>query len=200
MNAKAKHIIICAINCNDFNRVSSCISAEEMWDRLEVTYQGSNKVKEDKISMFVHEYEMFTMHENEDIKSMFTRFTNITNALQTLDKVFTNSQMELLGSLMTHELSIKKRDNDEEKEKRKKKVIALKFFTNEKTEDDSDEELAIITRKFKRFYANKKKFGGKPYKKTHPQKGETSKLDEIICYECNELRHFKSDCPRLKKK
>ncbi|GAV69967.1 zf-CCHC domain-containing protein/UBN2 domain-containing protein [Cephalotus follicularis] len=174
---------------------------------------------------------MFIMHENEDIKTMFTRFTNITNALQALDKVYTNSEMVrkilrclprvwmpkvtaieeakdlntlplegILRSLMTHELSIKKNDDDEEKEKRNKKVVALKSSINEESEDDSDEELALITRKFKRFLTNKKKFGGKPYKKTHPQKRETSKLEEIICYECNKSGHFKSDCLMLKKK
>ncbi|GAV83195.1 DUF4219 domain-containing protein/UBN2 domain-containing protein [Cephalotus follicularis] len=77
MNAKSKYIIICSINSNDFNRVSSCVSAKEIWDRLE----GTNQVKEAKISMLVHDYEMFTMNGNEDIKTMFTRFTNITNAL-----------------------------------------------------------------------------------------------------------------------
>ncbi|GAV61109.1 UBN2 domain-containing protein, partial [Cephalotus follicularis] len=59
---------------------------------LEVTYEGTNQVKKAKISMLVHDYEMFTMHKNEDIKTMFTRFTNITNALQYLDKVYTNSE------------------------------------------------------------------------------------------------------------
>ncbi|GAV61608.1 hypothetical protein CFOL_v3_05135 [Cephalotus follicularis] len=54
MNAKAKHIIICAINSNDFNRVSSYILAKEMCDRLEVTFEGANKVKEATISMVVH--------------------------------------------------------------------------------------------------------------------------------------------------
>ncbi|GAV60725.1 UBN2 domain-containing protein, partial [Cephalotus follicularis] len=93
INAKAKDIIICAINSNDFNRISSCISTKEMWDRLEVTYEGTNQVKEAKISMLVHEYEMFTMNENEDIKSMFSRFTNIINALQALDKTYSNSEM-----------------------------------------------------------------------------------------------------------
>ncbi|GAV56902.1 UBN2 domain-containing protein, partial [Cephalotus follicularis] len=91
-NAKAKHIIICAINSSDFNTVSSCISAKEMWDRIKVTYEGTNQVKGAKISMLVHDYEMFTMNENEDIKSMFTRFTNITNALQVLDKIYSNSE------------------------------------------------------------------------------------------------------------
>ncbi|GAV77203.1 UBN2 domain-containing protein, partial [Cephalotus follicularis] len=136
INAKAKHIMICSINSNDFNRISSCVSAKEMWDRLEVTYEGTNQVKEAKISILVHDYEMFTMNENEDIKSMSSRFTNIINALQALDKIYSNSEM----------------DDDEEKEKKKKKIVALKTSQIEDSEDDDDdddEELAFITRRFK---------------------------------------------------
>ncbi|GAV92341.1 zf-CCHC domain-containing protein/UBN2 domain-containing protein [Cephalotus follicularis] len=172
------------------------------------------------------------MNENEDIKSMFSRFTNIINALQALDKTYSNSEMvrkilrclprtwmpkvtaieeaknlnvlaleDLLGSLMTHELSMQKKDDDEEKEKKKKKIVALKSSQTEESEDDDDddEELAFITQKFKKFLASKKKFCGRPNKKFH-QKGEASKLEEIICFECNKPGHYKSDCPRLKKK
>ncbi|GAV81416.1 UBN2 domain-containing protein, partial [Cephalotus follicularis] len=123
---------------------------------------------------------------------MFTRFTNITNALQALDKIYINSEMvrkilrslpriwmpkvtdieeakdlntlpleDLLGSLTTHEFSIMKIDDEEENEKRKKKVIALKSSTNEEIDDESDQELALITRKFKKFLESKKKFGRK---------------------------------------
>ncbi|GAV66436.1 UBN2 domain-containing protein, partial [Cephalotus follicularis] len=92
-NAKAKHVIICAINSSEFNRVSSCNSAKEMWDRVEVTYEGMNQVKDAKISMLEHEYELFSMNEDGDIKSMFTRFTNIINALQSLDKTYSNSEL-----------------------------------------------------------------------------------------------------------
>ncbi|GAV79906.1 UBN2 domain-containing protein, partial [Cephalotus follicularis] len=123
---------------------------------------------------------------------MLTRFTNITNALQALDKVYTNSEIvrkilrclprmwmhkvttieeakdlntlpleDLLGSLMTHEFSILKRDDEEETERKKKNVIALKSTTNEETDNESDQELALITRKFKRFLESKKKVGRK---------------------------------------
>ncbi|GAV86718.1 UBN2 domain-containing protein [Cephalotus follicularis] len=146
---------------------------------------------------------------------MFTRFTNIINALQSLDKTYSNSELGrkilrclprswlpkvtaieeaknlnllplevLLGSLMTHELTMKKRDGDEEKEKKKKKVVALKSSAIEDSDDDDDDdddELALFTRKFKKFLANKKKFGGKPNKKIH-QKGELSKKEEVICF------------------
>ncbi|GAV76503.1 UBN2 domain-containing protein, partial [Cephalotus follicularis] len=153
LNAKAKHIIICAINSNEFNRVSSCVSAKDIWDRLEVTYEGTNQVKEAKINMLVHEYEMFTMRDNEDIKTMFTRFTNITNALQDLaieeaKDLRTLPLEDLLGSLMTHELSIIKKDDEEEMERKNEKIVALKSSANEGIEEDSGQEMALIMRRF----------------------------------------------------
>ncbi|GAV65056.1 LOW QUALITY PROTEIN: UBN2 domain-containing protein, partial [Cephalotus follicularis] len=133
---------------------------------------------------------------------------DIINALQGLDKTYSNSEMvrkilrcfpitwmpkvtaikeaknlnilrleNLLGSLMTHELSMQKKDNDEEKEKKEKNVVALKSSTIEDFDDDDhDHELAFITRK-----------------------GESSELEEIICFECNKPGHYKIDFP-LKKK
>ncbi|GAV74950.1 UBN2 domain-containing protein, partial [Cephalotus follicularis] len=139
-NAKAKHIIICAINSSEFNRVSSCNSTKEMWDRLKVTYEGTNQVKDAKISMLVHDYELLSMNENEDIKSRFTRFINIINALQSLDKTYSNS--ELVRKVLKY---------DEEKEKKKKKVVALKsseIDDSDDNEEDDDEDLAPFTRKF----------------------------------------------------
>ncbi|GAV62619.1 zf-CCHC domain-containing protein/UBN2 domain-containing protein [Cephalotus follicularis] len=228
LNAKAKHVIICALNSNEFNRVLSCATAKEMWDRLEVTYEGTNQVKDAKINMLVREYEMFSMKENENISGMFVRFTNIINSLQSLNKCYTNSEMvrkilrclpkswmpkvtaieeakdlntlpleELLGSLMTHEMTIKNHEDDEEQYKRKKKVIAFKSSTTDSSEEDSDDEIALMTRRFKKYLA-KKKFGNKHFKKTFPSKTETKK-EEIICFECNKPGHYKSECPRLKK-
>ncbi|VFQ59756.1 unnamed protein product [Cuscuta campestris] len=39
---KAKHMIFCAINPDDYRRISSCSTAKEMWDKLEVTYEASS--------------------------------------------------------------------------------------------------------------------------------------------------------------
>ncbi|GAV74107.1 LOW QUALITY PROTEIN: zf-CCHC domain-containing protein/DUF4219 domain-containing protein/UBN2 domain-containing protein, partial [Cephalotus follicularis] len=92
LNSKAKHVLFCAVGPNEFNRISSCDSAKEMWDLLEVTYEGTNQVKK-KISMLVHEYELFFMHDNESISDMFTRFTTIINSLKNLGKSYSNQEL-----------------------------------------------------------------------------------------------------------
>ncbi|GAV87348.1 DUF4219 domain-containing protein [Cephalotus follicularis] len=42
LNAKAKHIIFCALSSNEFDRISSCESAKEIWDKLEDFHEEKN--------------------------------------------------------------------------------------------------------------------------------------------------------------
>ena len=62
---------------------------------------------------------------------------------------------ELIGSLMTYEITLAKKQ--QEKENKKKKSIALKATTKEEEEVEEekkieeDEDLALITRKFNKF-------------------------------------------------
>ncbi|GAV60785.1 UBN2 domain-containing protein, partial [Cephalotus follicularis] len=151
LNSKAKHVLFCAVGPNEFNRISSCDSAKEMWNLLEVTYEGTNQVKESKISMLVHEYELFMMHNDECISDMFTHFTTITNSLKKLGKP--NSNQELVrkilrclpkSSLMTHETTMKNHENVEVK---KKKSIAFKA-SKEDSESDGDGDVTLITSQF----------------------------------------------------
>ncbi|GAV75151.1 UBN2 domain-containing protein, partial [Cephalotus follicularis] len=136
-----------------------------------------------KISMLVHEYELFVMHDNECISDMFSRFTTIINSLKNLGKSYSNQELvrkilrclpniwtpkvtateeakdlstlpleQLLGSLMTHETTMKNHENVEVK---KKKAIAFKASKEESettwsdsdpssSEEESDEEVAHI--------------------------------------------------------
>jgi len=61
-----------------------------MWDKLEVTYEGTNKVKEARISSLVNEYELFKMAENENVEDMFSRFNKIICELKSLGMVYSN--------------------------------------------------------------------------------------------------------------
>ena len=44
-NLKAKNIITSALGMDEYFRVSNCKSAKDMWDTLQVTYEGTTDVK-----------------------------------------------------------------------------------------------------------------------------------------------------------
>ena len=52
LNSKAMNALFCALDKKEFHRVSSCESANEIWHKLEVVYEGTNQVKESKISRY----------------------------------------------------------------------------------------------------------------------------------------------------
>ena len=83
-NAQAIHTLSCALDVNEFIRIFGCETSKEIWDKLEVTHEGLNQVKESKISMLVHKYELFKIETNERIFEMFTTFTDIINGLNLL--------------------------------------------------------------------------------------------------------------------
>ena len=75
-------------------------------------------------------------------------------AIQEAKDLNTLSLEELLGSLMTHELMIQQKSEEESKMKR---TIALKAISENEEEEsgskqgENDNEVALLTRKFKRF-------------------------------------------------
>ncbi|PKA66215.1 hypothetical protein AXF42_Ash006912 [Apostasia shenzhenica] len=93
LNAKALNHLQCGLSPSEFNRICTLLTAYEIWSKLEVTYEGTNQVKESKINMLIYDYELFEMNPEESIKDMFTRFTNITNELISLGKIFTNEEL-----------------------------------------------------------------------------------------------------------
>ncbi|VFQ60914.1 unnamed protein product [Cuscuta campestris] len=100
-NAKAINILYCAVNPDDYRKISCCSTAKEMWDKLEITYEGTNQVREAKIDFLTHEYELFRMKENEKIDEMFERFSKIVNDLHALKKTYTDKELvrKILRSL-----------------------------------------------------------------------------------------------------
>ena len=62
---------------NECNRICQCKLVKKIWRLLEITHEGTNEVKESKINLLVHNYELFSMKENETIVEIITRSTNI---------------------------------------------------------------------------------------------------------------------------
>ena len=79
---------------------------------------------------------------------------------------------ELIGSLMTYELSITQKEEENEP---KRKTVALKSLVIEESSSDSiedledDEEMVVITKRFMRFMRKKKNFESRIEKKEMSQ-------------------------------
>ncbi|WRX26832.1 GAG-pre-integrase domain - like 10 [Theobroma cacao] len=209
INFKAINTLHCALTPTEFNKVSSCTTAKQVWEKLRIIHEGTSQVKESKIALLTHNYEMFKMEHGEDITSMFDRFTNITNKLSQLGKPILEHEL-ICGSLLTHELELKEEEEeDQRKAKEKKKSIALKAnILEEELEElscDDDEKLALVARKFRKLMSRRnrrltrigfRKDQGSSWKNRN--KIDSNKKEELICYECKKLGHIKFECPLLK--
>ncbi|XP_070008152.1 uncharacterized protein LOC142165157 [Nicotiana tabacum] len=67
VNAKAKNLMYNTISGEEYKKSPSCKTAKEMWYKLKATHEGTNKVKETRINLLVHEHELFQIKEGESI-------------------------------------------------------------------------------------------------------------------------------------
>ena len=102
MNAKAKYLLTYALSRSEYDKIISCDSTKEIQNRLQTLHEGTDQVKETKISMLVQQYEMFKMLEHENVDEMTTKFMHIINQLKALGKRYTNAEMvrKFLRSLL----------------------------------------------------------------------------------------------------
>ena len=57
LNAKAMNAFYCALNEVEYNRISLCTSAHDIWELLQVIHEGINQVKDYKIGALTQKYE-----------------------------------------------------------------------------------------------------------------------------------------------
>ncbi|CAL9121338.1 unnamed protein product [Musa textilis] len=101
LNAKAMNALFCSLDKNEFNRISSCETTFDIWRTLEITHEGTSRVKDSKVNLFLHDFELFQMTPSETIGDMYTRFTDVVNSLKSLGKYFSNFKLtnKILRSL-----------------------------------------------------------------------------------------------------
>ncbi|VFQ65633.1 unnamed protein product, partial [Cuscuta campestris] len=131
LNAKAINMIYCGVNADDYRKISRCETAKQMWEKLEVTYEGTAQVREAKIDHLTHEYELFSMKENEKIEEMFERFSNIINPLNLLGKTYTDREL------------VRKNEKDKRAPKKQRAYISWEN-DGSGSEDSETEEVANL--------------------------------------------------------
>ncbi|XP_070021365.1 uncharacterized protein [Nicotiana sylvestris] len=120
-----------------------CETAKEIWDKLEVTYEGTNKVEETRINLLVREYELFQKKDGESVEECFldsTKSLESSNLLEGLLKVANR------GDLIAFEKTHLYRQIQE-----KKKTVSFNATMAEpKNEDEveggeQDENIAMLS-------------------------------------------------------
>ncbi|XP_070050225.1 uncharacterized protein [Nicotiana tomentosiformis] len=91
-NFRAKKILVCGIGPDEYNRISACQSAKEIWEALQTSHKGITQVKQSKTDMLTTEYELFKMKDDESIQDMHTRFTSIINELHSMGEIITRNK------------------------------------------------------------------------------------------------------------
>ncbi|XP_009779465.2 uncharacterized protein LOC142175141 [Nicotiana tabacum] len=86
VSAKAKNLLHNAISDEEYEKISSNKIANEVWDKLEVTCDGTNKVKETRINLLIHDYELFQMKDRELVEEMFSPFNKIVRDLKSFGR------------------------------------------------------------------------------------------------------------------
>lgn len=74
----------------EYDKISTCEMTKKMCDKLEVAYEGTNKVKEARISSLINEYELFKSVDDENVKIMFSRLNKIVGELKSYRMVYSN--------------------------------------------------------------------------------------------------------------
>ncbi|KAH1046460.1 hypothetical protein J1N35_037244 [Gossypium stocksii] len=66
----AMHTLFCALGLDEYSKVSSCSNGNEIWDKLEVTYERTSQVKKSNVGIIILNYRTFKIKPEEDTKSI----------------------------------------------------------------------------------------------------------------------------------
>ncbi|XP_050909787.1 uncharacterized protein LOC127123628 [Lathyrus oleraceus] len=176
---KARNILISALSAKVLYLNSHYTSANSMWDDLQTLYEGSHDVNDSKINMFTEEFELFHRNpENQQIEK-FGEWKPKVIAIKESNGLSTLDITKLFGKLAKYENELNRIP-------------------------DSEEEIGLFIRRYNG-YLNRNRLkhidkGLVNFKNTHPPKKDHKKGDDdITCYECGKLGHYRPICPSLTK-
>ena len=79
-NSKAINAIFYGVSPDEFHRISQVETAMEAWTILEMTYEGTKKVKDTKLQMLTTRFEELKMGDDEAFDSFYVKLNEIVIA------------------------------------------------------------------------------------------------------------------------
>ena len=76
-NSKALNAIFCGVSADEFRWISHITVAKEAWKILEITYEGTKKVKDTKLQMLTTRFEELRMSEDESFNSFYSKLNEV---------------------------------------------------------------------------------------------------------------------------
>ena len=80
-NSKALNAIFCGVSPDEFHWISHFTIAQEPWQILETTYEGTKKVKDTKLQMLTTRFKELRMSEDESFDSFYSKLNEIESSI-----------------------------------------------------------------------------------------------------------------------
>ena len=93
-NSKALNAIFCDVSPDEFHTISHVTIAKEAWQILEITYEGTKKVKDTKLQMLTTQFEELKMSEDESFNSFYSKLNKVVIGKFNLGE---NTKLDLIG-------------------------------------------------------------------------------------------------------
>jgi hypothetical protein len=91
----ARNVLYTTMDKTVFSKIKSCKTAKEIWDSLAIMCEGTDQIKENKLTLAMQKFESFKMKAGETVDKLDGRFTEIINELTSLGKEYSNREMAL---------------------------------------------------------------------------------------------------------
>jgi hypothetical protein len=86
-NDNALHALCQALSPSEFTKISNCGTAQEAWQILETTYEGTKLVKSTKLQMLISRFEEIKMLDDETFGEFYSKMSDSRNLMVSLGKI-----------------------------------------------------------------------------------------------------------------
>ena len=93
-HAKSLNTLQAGVSKKVLPKLLSCISAKQLWDKLETLYAGYSKVKTTKLQSLKVQYECLRIKDNKTISEYFKKINSIINTTIGLGAEITDNGSE----------------------------------------------------------------------------------------------------------
>ncbi|XP_063936091.1 uncharacterized protein LOC135147168 [Daucus carota subsp. sativus] len=98
---KAMNILFNGIDDDMFDSVINCPIAKKVWDTIQTLCEGTDQVMENKMQLFVQQYESFHSKSGESLNDLFNRFQKLLNGFKLYGRIYMvkDSNLKFLRAL-----------------------------------------------------------------------------------------------------